>query len=322
MGSSAYRLRPSQPDRLESTLVQPQQNSVVAIGNFDGVHVGHQALLAQARAQAPDLPLVVVTFWPHPKSVIRPGTEPPLLTDLPERIDHLRRAGADEVRVVPFTPDVMGWSPEEFVDRVLMPLNPTVIIVGSNFTFGKKAAGTVETLRELGQGRYRVHQVDLLAVHETTTCSSTVREALDRGDVAEAAVHLGRLFRYSGIVMMGHQRGRDLGFPTANLPVERGRAAPGEGVYAGWLTVDGQDEPMPASISVGTNPTFDDVPHVVVEAYVLDRTDLNLYGRLVHVDFVERLRGNVKFYGVDSLIEQMHHDVERTREVLGRVNAS
>lgn len=316
MGSSANRLRPSQPEPLEFSIVQPQQNTVVAIGNFDGVHVGHQALLAQARAQAPDLPLVVVTFWPHPKSVIRPGTEPPLLTDLPERIGYLRAAGADEVRVVPFNRDVMGWSPEEFVERVLLPLNPTVIIVGSNFTFGKKAAGTVETLRDLGQGRYTVHEVDLLAVHEITTCSSTVREALDRGEVGEAAVHLGRLFRYSGIVMMGHQRGRDLGFPTANLPVEHGRAAPGDGVYAGWLTIDGEDVAMPASISVGTNPTFDDVPNVVVEAYVLDRTDLNLYGRLVHVDFVARLRGNVKFYGLDSLVEQIEQDVEDTRVIL------
>ena len=296
--------------------MQPQENSIVAIGNFDGVHVGHQALLAQAKAQAPGLPLVVVTFWPHPKSVIRPGTEPPLLTDLGERIEYLRQAGADEVRVVPFTHDVMGWSPEEFVDRVLMPLNPSVIIVGSNFTFGKKAAGTVETLRALGRGRFIVHQVDLLEVHETTTCSSAVRSALGRGEVAEAAEHLGRLFRYSGIVMMGHQRGRDLGFPTANLPVERGRVAPGDGVYAGWLTVDGEGARMPASISVGTNPTFDDVPHVVVEAYVLDRTDLNLYGRLVHVDFVARLRGNVKFYGLDSLIEQIEKDVETTRRIL------
>lgn len=296
--------------------MQPQQNTVVAIGNFDGVHVGHQALLAQARAQAPELPLVVVTFWPHPKSVIRPGTEPPLLTDLPERIDYLRQAGADEVRVVPFNPDVMSWSPEEFVERVLLPLNPSVIIVGSNFTFGKKATGTVETLRGLGEGRYRVHEVDLLEVLDVTTCSSTVRAALAAGEVGQAAEHLGRLFRYSGIVMMGHQRGRDLGFPTANLPVERGRAAPGDGVYAGWLTIDGEGTALPASISVGTNPTFDDVPNVIVEAYVLDRTDLNLYGRLVHVDFVERLRGNVKFYGLDSLVEQIEQDVEDTRVIL------
>ncbi|MGD8214962.1 bifunctional riboflavin kinase/FAD synthetase [Aestuariimicrobium sp. Y1814] len=296
--------------------MQSPHKTVVAIGNFDGVHLGHQTLLAEAQAQAPELPLVVVTFWPHPKSVIRPGTEPPLLTDLPDRIDLLTKAGVSEVRVVPFTADVMAWSPQEFVDRVLLPLQPAVIVVGSNFTFGRKAAGTVATLKELGTGRYQVHEVDLTEVAQVTTCSSAVRQALADGDVEGAAEHLGRPFRYSGVVMMGHQRGRDLGFPTANLPVERGHAAPGDGVYAGWLTIDGETTAMPASISVGTNPTFDDVPHVVVEAYVLDRTDLNLYGKTVHVDFVARLRGNVKFYGLDSLVEQIGKDVEDTRRIL------
>ncbi|MGA4508664.1 bifunctional riboflavin kinase/FAD synthetase [Propionibacteriaceae bacterium G1746] len=302
----------------DSTTPQPTpRQSVVVIGNFDGVHQGHVNLLAEAQAQAPGLPLVVVTFWPHPQSIIRPGTEPPLLTNLPDRIELLRAAGAAEVRVLPFTRDVMGWSPAEFVDRTLMPLHPAVVCVGANFTFGKKAAGTVETLRELGEGRFQVHEVHLSEVHDAATCSTLVREALSHGEVGEAAVHLGRPFRYSGVVVMGHQRGRELGFPTANLPVERGHAAPGDGVYAGWLTVDGEAERMPASISVGTNPTFDDVPDVVVEAYVLDRDDLNLYGRTVHVDFVERLRGNVKFDGLETLIAQIGADVERTREVLG-----
>lgn len=296
--------------------MQQQKKTVVAIGNFDGVHVGHRALLAQAQAQAPDLRLVAVTFWPHPKSVIRPGTEPPLLTDLPERIRLLRDAGVDEVRVVPFTPDVMGWTPEEFVERVLLPLHPAVVAVGSNFTFGRRAAGTVQTLRELGRGEFEVHEVDLLEIGDVATCSSRVREALEAGDVEEASVHLGRPFRYSGVVVMGHQRGRELGFPTANLPVERGHAAPSDGVYAGWLTVDGEDVAMPASISVGTNPTFDDVPDVVVEAYVLDREDLNLYGRTVHVDFVQRLRGNEKFTGLPALIAQIGKDVEDTRTIL------
>lgn len=297
--------------------------SVVAIGNFDGVHRGHRALLERAHAQAAELPLVVVTFWPHPQSVVRPGTEPPLLTDLPDRIALLRAAGVDDVRVVPFTHDLMSLSPEEFVDRVLLPLHPRVVCVGENFTFGRRAAGTVETLRELGartelgERGFRVEVIDLVQVGESTTCSSLVRDSLASGDVAAAAEHLGRPFRYSGIVMMGHQRGRELGFPTANLPVMKGHAAPGDGVYAGWLTIDGEGEPMPAAISVGTNPTFEDVPDVVVEAYVLDRDDLDLYGRRVHVDFIERLRGNVRFDGLEPLILQMDADVARTREVLG-----
>ena len=310
----------------------PPRSTVVVIGNFDGVHRGHRELLRQARDYAPGLPLVVVTFWPHPQSVVKPGSQPVLLTDLSARIQLLREAGADEVRVVPFTRDLMAWEPREFVERVLLPLNPEVISVGSNFTFGRRAAGTVDTLRELGAegqgpGQYRVAEVGLLKLDKVATCSSRVREAIAEGEVAEAAEHLGRPFRYSGVVVMGHQRGRELGFPTANLPVEAGHAAPGEGVYAGWLTIDaeaggvhelpGAGVPMPAAISVGLNPTFDDVAEVVIEAYVLDRTDLELYGRRVHVDFIERLRGNVKFDGLDALIEQMHADVSRTREVLG-----
>ena len=297
--------------------MQQPTATVVAIGNFDGVHAGHRALLAEARAQAPELPLLAVTFWPHPQSVVRPGTEPLLLTDLPERIRLLRGAGVDEVRCLPFTRDLMGLSPEEFVDRVIVPLRPEVVCVGANFTFGRKAAGTVDLLRTLGEGRFRVHEIDLVQVNASTTCSTLVREALASGDVAAAAEHLGRPFSYAGIVMMGHQRGRDLGFPTANLPVQKGHAAPGDGVYAGWVIVDETGERLPAAISVGTNPTFDDVPDVVVEAYVLDRDDLNLYARCIHVEFIERLRGNVKFDGLDSLVEQMNADVARTREILG-----
>lgn len=294
----------------------------MAIGNFDGVHTGHRSLLSQAQAQAPGLPLVAVTFWPHPQSVVRPGTEPELLTDLAGRIELLAEAGVAEVRVVPFTRELMALSPQEFVDRVLLPLRPRVVCVGSNFTFGARAEGTVETLAELGARdelgahRFRVHVVDLIQVDHSTTCSTLVRNALAEGDVAAAAHHLGRPFRYSGIVMMGHQRGRELGFPTANLPVQKGHAAPGDGVYAGWLTVEGEDERMPAAISVGRNPTFEDVPEAVVEAYVLDRDDLKLYGKRVHVDFIERLRGNLKFDGVDSLVAQISADVQRTREIL------
>jgi len=295
--------------------VHPQQATVVAIGNFDGVHAGHRELLARAHAEAPDLPLVVVTFWPHPQSVVRPGSEPALLTQLPERIRLLREAGADDVRVVPFTTDLMRYSPVEFVAKVLMPLQPAVICVGSNFTFGARASGTVQTLRELGEGRYRVAEVGLAEVDGTTTCSSLVRQALSSGDVGEAARHLGRPFRFGGVVVMGHQRGRELGFPTANIPVGRGMAVPADGVYAGWLTVEG--ERLATAVSVGRNPTFDDVPEAMVEAHVLDRDDLNLYGRWVDVDFVERLRGNEKFDGVDDLVQQIHADIARSRDVLG-----
>ena len=295
-------------------------DSVVVIGNFDGVHRGHQALLARAQAEAPGLPLIVVTFWPHPRSVAAPGTEPPLLTDLDRRIELLKQAGAHQVRVIRFTREFMKLSPADYVENVLLPLSPRVVVVGENFTFGSMASGTPADLERLARGRFTVVTQQLIAVDDTgTTCSSRIREELAAGEVAEAQRNLGHPFRYTGVVVQGHQRGRELGFPTANVPVELEFVAPAAGVYAGWLTRLDEPgaQPMPAAISVGLNPTFDDVPEAVVEAHVLDRTDLELYGVKVAIDFVARLRGNVKFEGLPALIEQMHADVVATREVLG-----
>ncbi|MCB0883670.1 MAG: bifunctional riboflavin kinase/FAD synthetase [Propionibacteriaceae bacterium] len=301
------------------------RRSVVAIGNFDGVHTGHQQLLRTAVEHAQELgterePLqvIVVTFWPHPMSVVAPGHQPLLLTSLSDRIDLLRRYGADEVRVVQFTRDVAAWSPQKFVDTILGPLNPAVVVVGENFTFGNRAAGTPQMMREFGKGRFDVDIIHLVSIDSERTCSSFVRSALATGDVAAAARHLGRLFRLSGVVVVGDQRGRELGFPTANLPVAADLATPADGVYAGWLRR--LDQPsairMPAAISVGTNPTFDGVERRV-ESYVLDRTDLELYGINIAVEFVEHLRGQVRFGSIDELIEQMNKDVAATRVVLG-----
>lgn len=290
--------------------------TVVAIGNFDGVHSGHRRVLAEARAARPGLPVVAVTFWPHPMVVLRPDAAPELLCDLPERIELLRAAGADEVRVVEFTRRIAEWSPQEFVERVLRPLHPSAIVVGENFRFGHKAAGTVDTLRELGAGVFEVKALPLVS-DASAYSSSRIRRALDDGDVEGAAEILGRPFRYTGIVVMGDQRGRTLGYPTANLTVPETHACPADGVYAGWLICLDKPgaEPMPAAISVGTNPTFDGVERRV-ETYVLDRTDLELYGCRIGVDFVTRLRGQVKFSALDDLIVQMDADVVAARQVL------
>ncbi|WP_420175625.1 bifunctional riboflavin kinase/FAD synthetase [Luteococcus sp. OSA5] len=294
--------------------------SVVVVGNFDGVHSGHVEVLRHAQSLAPELPLVVVTFWPHPMQVLRPEQAPKLLVDLPERLRLLKRAGAQEVRVVQFTRDVSTWSPEEFVSRVIDPLDPSHVVVGENFRFGYRASGTVETLRELGAGRFAVDAMPLVHIDGASTCSTLVREALDEGDVALAATHLGRHFRMQGVVVMGDQRGRELGFPTANLPVPPGMSVPADGVYAGWLTrLDQPDsKPLPAAISVGSNPTFQGLERRV-ETNVLDRTDLELYGVEIAVDFVDRLRGQITFAGIEALVEQMEADVARTRDILGLV---
>ena len=290
--------------------------TVVAIGNFDGVHLGHRQVLAQAQQQAPDLPLVAVTFWPHPIAVLRPERAPELLCGLSMRIDLLKKAGAHEVRVVEFTQRVAQWTPENFVEQVLVPLNPRVVVVGENFAFGHRAAGTVATLRDLSRGRYEVVVLPLVA-DDSALSSTRVRAALAQGDVHGAAAILGRPYRFSGIVVMGDQRGRTLGFPTANLTVPRGHACPADGVYAGWVTrLDDPDaERWPAAVSVGSNPTFDGAERRV-ESYVLDRTDLELYGVPIGVDFVARLRGQVKFDSLDALVTQMNSDVAATRTVL------
>jgi riboflavin kinase/FMN adenylyltransferase len=294
--------------------------SVVVIGNFDGVHRGHAALIRTARASDPAARLVAVTFWPHPMSVVRPDQTPPLLTTLARRTELLRQTGVDEVVVVEFTPEVASWSPAEFVDTVLRPLNPIRIVVGQNFRFGFRASGDVRTLAELGRGTYEVVAFPLVTDGTQASSSTAIRHAVAAGDFGRVRELCEHPFRFTGVVVEGDHRGRELGFPTANVPVGVGMAVPADGVYAGWLTrLDVPDAPhWPAAISVGTNPTFNGVERRV-EAYVLDRDDLELYGVEVAIEFYTRLRGQVKYAGREALVQQMHADVEQARHLLHAV---
>lgn len=280
------------------------------IGNFDGVHTGHRAVIAEAARYGP---VVAITFCPHPLRVLRPEVAPLLISTDDERRALLVEAGVSEVVELEFTREVSHWSPEEFVSRVILPLHPCRVVVGQNFRFGHKAAGDPALMAEIGAGHF---EVEVLPLRQGVS-SSLVREALSRGDIEAANQMLGRPYSYRQTVVRGHQRGRELGFPTANLPVTPERAAPADGIYAGWLTrCDEPGSRLPAAISVGTNPTFDDVLETVVEAHVLDRTDLELYGVTVAVEFVERLRGNEKFDGLDALMAQIGRDVEAVRRRL------
>jgi riboflavin kinase / FMN adenylyltransferase len=298
--------------------------TAVTIGNYDGVHRGHRHVLAQARevavrlGEGSALPVVAVTFDPHPFAVLRPEHAPVLLTTIDRRAALLAEAGADDVLVMPFSRDVAGWSPEEFVDRVLVDtLHAAAVVVGANFRFGKRASGDVATLTRLGAERdFEAVGVELEGGPQAWS-STYVRTCLAAGDVEGATEALGRPFSVRGVVVEGDHRGRELGYPTANVPT-RDTAAPLDGVYAGWLRRpdEPEGEPMPAAISVGTNPTFDGTERRV-ESYVLDRDDLELYGVEVDVSFVQRLRGMERFDSVDDLVAAMAKDVERAHEALG-----
>lgn len=298
------------------------ERRVVVIGNFDGVHRGHAALIGAGRRAAGDGQLIAVTFWPHTMSVIRPDHPPQLLTDLTERKRLLHAAGVDEIEVVEFTPEVSRWPPERFVDQVLRPLRPDMVMAGENFRFGAKASGDLGLLAKLGQDdpdseTFEVEGIHLASTADRAYSSTAVRDALADGDVATARQLLDRPFRVRGVVVEGAHRGRALGFPTANVPVPVGYAVPCDGVYAGWVTrLDVPDaHAWPAAISVGNNPTFPGEARQV-EPYVLDRDDLELYGAEIGVDFADRLRGQVTYAGTGPLIEQMHQDVERARRIL------
>ncbi|PVZ14421.1 bifunctional riboflavin kinase/FAD synthetase [Actinomycetospora cinnamomea] len=297
---------------------------VVTIGVFDGVHRGHQQLIRRAVEYGRELglPTVLITFDPHPASVLRPGTHPARLTSLTRRAELVAELGIDAFWVLPFTTDLARVAPDEFVHELLVDrLHAAMVVVGRNFTFGHRAAGDVAELERLGQRfGFAAEGVDLVTepfgaatAGSTVTFSSTyVRACISAGDVRAAAEALGRPHRLEGVVVRGDQRGRELGYPTANVDCGEHAAIPADGVYACWFHHRGQA--CPAAVSVGTNPTFSGRVRTV-EAFVLD-ADEDLYGARVAVDFVERLRGMDRFDSVDELIEQMDRDVERTREVL------
>ena len=297
---------------------------VVTIGVFDGVHLGHQRIVGRATEAAAErgLPVVVVTFDPHPDEVVRPGSHPPFLCTARRRAELLAGLGVDAVCMLPFTYEFSRLGPDEFVRAVLVDrLHAARVVVGENFRFGHRAAGDVALLAELGEKYdFTAEGVPLLADDGVTISSSEIRERLAAGDVAGAARDLGRPHRVEGVVVRGQQRGRALGFPTANLETLPHTAIPADGVYAGWLTSldagGAEQERWPAAISVGTNPTFDGQERTV-EAYALDRDDLDLYGVHMAVDFAARLRGMVRFDSVAELVDQMHLDVDAAREVTG-----
>lgn len=291
--------------------------SVVTVGVFDGVHRGHQRLIGRAveRARERGLPSALVTFDPHPAEVVRPGSHPARLTTLRRRADLVSELGVDAFCVLPFTSDVARTEPPEFAHEVLVErLHAADVVVGRNFRFGHRAAGDVALLTRLGERfGFGVEGLELITDDGVTFSSTYIRACIDAGDVEAATAALGRPHRVEGVVVHGDRRGRELGFPTANLATAPYTALPADGVYAGRFEITGRS--LTAAISVGTNPTFSGRERTV-EAYVLD-IDEDFYGFEVALDFVHRLRGQERFADVAALVEQMDRDVARTRELLG-----
>lgn len=291
-----------------------RKQTVLAIGVFDGVHAGHRFVISKARAIATerDARLVVASFDPHPASVLWPDEFLGLLTTPTRRTELLKAEGVDAVEYLKFDASLRTLSPDEFVDSVVInQLGADVVVVGSNFKFGHKAAGDTEVLRSLAT-KYGLEVVVLdLKGDSSTWSSSRIRALLLDGDVAGAREILGRSHRLTGEVVHGDHRGKELGYPTANLNVAPQLLIPADGVYSGLLISN--QEVLPAAISIGTNPTFDDVQGRRVEAYVLDRDDLDLYGQQVHLDFIGKIRPMQAFSSIESLVEAMARDVATSR---------
>ena len=292
--------------------------SVVTIGKFDGVHVGHRAVLQRLVAIARERSLVatVVTFDRHPADQLRPGSSPPELLSGAQKLERLAGADIDAVLVLPFDAELSRLAPDQFVSDILVAaLQARVILVGRDFRFGMNGSGTVQSLRRMGAASGFEVQVidDVMPTGDRRVSSTWIRELLAAGEVGRASELLGRNPAVRAEVVRGEQRGRTLGYPTANLSPEVEGFIPADGVYAAWLEADGRR--YPAAVSIGNNPTFDSVPEKQVEAHALD-ADLHLYGSTVTVSFVRFIRGMRKFPDVDALIAQMNADEVVIRGVL------
>ncbi|MET4781840.1 bifunctional riboflavin kinase/FAD synthetase [Glaciihabitans sp. UYNi722] len=292
--------------------------AAVTIGKFDGVHAGHRRVIRQLReaAEAAELVSTVLTFDRHPLALLNPDRVPVSLTSNAQKREVLESTGVDAVVMVAFTREFSRLSPEEFIQRVLVDaVHARLVFVGSDFRFGQGGRGNVDLLIEQGGAHdFEVRIIEPVRPEGDRAISSTwIRDLLSEGRVDEAAKLLERRPSVRGEIVHGEQRGRELGYPTANLSAALEGFIPADGVYAAYATVD--DRTMPAAVSVGNNPTFVGVPEKQVEAHILDET-LDLYGATVEVSFVEFIRGMVKFSTIDELVAQIGRDEERVREIL------
>jgi len=286
-------------------------STVVTIGNFDGVHRGHLALVTRAthEAERRGVPAVALTFDPHPAAVLRPDAVPPALQSLEERVATLRAHGCDAVEVIAFDAELAALSAEAFVEDLLVGrLGAELVVIGENFRFGAGATGDIGLLRDLGARLgFAVEAVGLVDLGDGPVSSSAIRALLAAGDLEAVTRGLGRRFTLSGEVVRGEGRGRTIGVPTANVAVAAGRALPADGVYACWARASG-DRPVAAVVNVGWRPTFDGTSRTV-EAHLLGDDDPDLYGQVLELEFVARIRGEQRFDGPEALVARIGEDV-------------
>ena len=297
--------------------LSPTRDSAMTIGVFDGVHRGHRhlihALVEEARASG--LLAGVVTFKDHPITVLRPGTRVRFLTDLAERTRLLKDLGVDFVAAVRFDPELARLSSREFLQVLVRELRMRKLVVGPDFAMGRDRDGSVETLpgitSDVGS---EFKSVDLVTDPSGIVKSTAIRKQIADGEVSSAAHLLGRNFSVQGTVVQGQRRGRELGFPTANLEVDSDLIIPSDGIYATWAHL--KSGTHMAATSLGLRPTFDDGENRTIEAFLLDFSE-DLYGQKLRLEFVNRLRGEEKYDTVEALLEQMHKDVQDTKAALG-----
>jgi riboflavin kinase/FMN adenylyltransferase len=288
----------------------PITGATVIIGIFDGVHKGHQTIIN--RALTLNAPVVALTFYPHPAAVISDSAGPSELLTLNERVHQLMMHGVSSVSVIDFTDEFSKLTPDLFISEVLRTqLDAKALVVGTNFRFGVKASGDSEYLK--AKSGIPVFALDLESELGNSVSSTRIREAVIGGNIEIARELLTRPHQLVGPVVHGEKRGRQIGYPTANIEVSPNATIPSDGVYAGWLTVG--THRWPAAISIGTNPTFDGVRGRQIEAYALDQSDLDLYGQVAKVEFGWRLRDTIKFSGLDPLLAQMKIDCDKAREL-------
>jgi riboflavin kinase/FMN adenylyltransferase len=290
-------------------------SSVVVIGVFDGVHRGHQVLLNRAKEIANGRAIIALTFDPHPTKIFAPDKAPTLLVTLADRVELLKIHNADQVAVIAFNEKFASMSPEAFVKNVLVDqLHVSTVVVGKNFTYGHKAAGNVDSLILDGiKNNFTVDVQELKDGDGQAISSTLIRKLVTEGNVEKARELLSRPHRLDGVVVHGEKRGREIGYPTANLGNIDDQTIPADGVYAGWLTVG--INYWPAAISIGTNPTFEGVRGRQVEAYALDQEGLDLYDKNASIEFGWRLRDTLKFDSLDELLVQMKKDCDKAREL-------